>query len=118
MDGEDYALDSGCHHAAHAAACMGIVLDALATGNLIDDRPTRGAASALIDQLTTEGDYVLGHTAKGDISYTPTPVATPNNPTTSPNTDYVTHVVWPNNYRSYARTSCVPPASPVPSKVK
>jgi hypothetical protein len=38
LDGEDRAPDSGFHHAAHAAACMTILLDALETGNLIDDR--------------------------------------------------------------------------------
>lgn len=38
LDGEDYAPDSGIHHAAHAAACLAILLDARETGNLIDDR--------------------------------------------------------------------------------
>ena len=54
LDGEDEASDSGCHHAAHVAACMAIILDALATGNLIDDRPVKGAASKLIDDYTTK----------------------------------------------------------------
>jgi len=31
---------------------MGILLDAEATGNLIDDRPTPGPAGKLIEQLT------------------------------------------------------------------
>lgn len=52
LDGEDIAADSGVHHAAHAAACLGIVLDALETGNLIDDRPKKGAAAALIEKFT------------------------------------------------------------------
>lgn len=55
LDGEDVDPESGMPHEAHAAACMAIVLDALATGNLIDDRPTPGAAAALIDQLTEPG---------------------------------------------------------------
>ena len=46
-DGEDIATDSKKHHLAHALACIGILVDALATGNLIDDRPTPGAASRL-----------------------------------------------------------------------
>lgn len=49
MDGEDRASDSGVHHLAHAKACMGIALDAIETGNLIDDRPVKGAASRLLE---------------------------------------------------------------------
>lgn len=51
-DGEDNALDSGLPHAAHAAASMGIILDALACGTLIDDRSRPGPAAKLLDQLT------------------------------------------------------------------
>src|SRR5712692_5907677 len=51
LDGEDYASDSKVHHLAHAKACMGIILDATSTGNLIDDRPSPGYASELIDSL-------------------------------------------------------------------
>lgn len=40
FEGQMYAEDSGCHHLGHARACLGILLDAEATGNLIDDRPT------------------------------------------------------------------------------
>lgn len=39
FEGQRQAEDSGCHHLGHARACMGILLDAEATGNLIDDRP-------------------------------------------------------------------------------
>ncbi len=59
LDGEDRADDSGCHHAAHVAACMAIILDALATGNLVDDRPVKGSASRLIDELTEKQERVL-----------------------------------------------------------
>lgn len=38
------ARDSGVHHLGHAGACLGILLDAEATGNLVDDRPINGAA--------------------------------------------------------------------------
>ena len=37
-EGEEYAQDSGVHHLGHARACLGILLDAQETGNLIDDR--------------------------------------------------------------------------------
>ncbi len=52
LDGEEVAEDSGVHHLAHAAACMGILLDAIATGNLVDNRPPVGAASKLIKEGT------------------------------------------------------------------
>jgi Domain of unknown function (DUF5664) len=37
---EETAEDSGVHHLGHAIACCAILLDAQATGNLLDDRPT------------------------------------------------------------------------------
>ena len=40
FEGQRCASDSGCHHLGHARACLGILLDAESTGNLIDDRPT------------------------------------------------------------------------------
>ncbi len=52
LDGEDMACDSNWHHLAHARACCGIILDALETGNLIDDRPTKGKAAQVIERLT------------------------------------------------------------------
>lgn len=51
-DGEQSARDSGVHHLGHAMACLAIVLDAEATGNLNDDRPVHGAFADLIDQFT------------------------------------------------------------------
>ena len=39
LEGQEEAEDSGCHHLGHARACLGILLDAQTTGNLIDDRP-------------------------------------------------------------------------------
>ncbi len=51
-DGEDKAADSGCLHLAHAAACIGILLDAAENGNLVDDRPSNGPASALLERIS------------------------------------------------------------------
>jgi hypothetical protein len=48
LDGEDTAVDSGVHHLAHAKACCGILLDAIETGNLDDDRPKPGSATRLL----------------------------------------------------------------------
>src|SRR6476646_10592046 len=41
------AVDSNVHHLGHARACLGILLDAEATGDLVDDRPTPGAIEAV-----------------------------------------------------------------------
>lgn len=51
-DGENEARDSKKPHLAHAKACLGIIIDALETGNLIDDRPTKGSMSDLIERFT------------------------------------------------------------------
>jgi len=39
FEGEECASDSKVHHLGHALACIAILLDTQATGNLIDDRP-------------------------------------------------------------------------------
>lgn len=52
IDGEDYAPDSGVHHAAHARACMGIFLDAMETKNLVDDRPPKGKCAEILTRYT------------------------------------------------------------------
>ena len=52
LDGEDLDPESGAPHEAHARSCMGILLDAVATGNLVDDRPKPGAAPRLIAEMT------------------------------------------------------------------
>lgn len=56
LDGEDYAKDSGVHHLGHAIACCAILLDAMETGNLIDNRPTPGKAAEIIARLTKVGE--------------------------------------------------------------
>lgn len=52
LDGEECAKDSGVHHLGHAAACCNILLDAIETGNLIDDRPIKGKAAEVLERLT------------------------------------------------------------------
>lgn len=52
LDGEDIDPDSGVPHIAHVAACMAVLMDATACGNLVDDRPVPGPASRLIEELT------------------------------------------------------------------
>lgn len=51
MDRQDNAEDSGLPHLAHAAASLGILLDAIAGGNLIDDRYTAGPAADILRRL-------------------------------------------------------------------
>lgn len=55
LDGEDAAKDSKVLHAAHVAACMGVILDCTENGNMIDDRPPAGNAPELIERLTRKG---------------------------------------------------------------
>lgn len=52
LDGEDVDPESGESHAAHAMACLAIILDAKATGNLVDDRPLPGRAAEMIRERT------------------------------------------------------------------
>lgn len=51
FEGIEEAEDSGCHHLGHARACMGILLDAQETGNLIDDRPTTEASRGVYGKV-------------------------------------------------------------------
>lgn len=52
LDGENNDAESGVSHLAHARACLGILLDAQVTGNMVDDRPPPGVATVLIEQHT------------------------------------------------------------------
>lgn len=54
FDGEREARDSGVHHLGHAMACLAIVLDAEATGNLNDDRPVPGTFADLVAAYTSD----------------------------------------------------------------
>jgi hypothetical protein len=50
--GEELASDSQKPHLGHALACLGIIVDAIETGNIIDDRPTPSKYSDLLDKWT------------------------------------------------------------------
>ncbi|MBX3452790.1 MAG: hypothetical protein KF777_24855 [Planctomycetaceae bacterium] len=52
LDGQDDDPESGVSHLAHARACLGVLLDAIATGNVIDDRPPAGPGAKLIQKHT------------------------------------------------------------------
>lgn len=53
-DGENLTRDSGVKHLAAIAASCAILLDAEATGNLIDDRPIHGPAGDLLEEYTEQ----------------------------------------------------------------
>lgn len=48
LDGENVDPESGAPHTAHVAANMAILMDAFATGNVVDDRPKPGVAAKLM----------------------------------------------------------------------
>ena len=50
MDGEDCARDSQIHHLKHIGASIALMLDSMAKGTYVDDRPTQGAASDLLEE--------------------------------------------------------------------
>jgi hypothetical protein len=54
QDGEELSSDAKIPHLGHAKACLGILIDALETGNLVDDRPTAGTASAILEKWKKE----------------------------------------------------------------
>lgn len=65
LEGQQNAEDSGCHHLGHARACLGILLDAENTGNLVDDRPVLAEAnttSAYLTGLKVIHDRIKGKT--------------------------------------------------------
>lgn len=55
--GEDRADDSHCLHAAHAAACMMIIMDASHCSKLVDDRHK---SQELIDAYKALNDFRVG----------------------------------------------------------
>ncbi len=51
-NGEENAQDSGVNHLGHAKACLGIIIDAMECGKLVDDRPIEAPVSKLLDKKT------------------------------------------------------------------
>lgn len=52
--GEDNDPESGVSHAGHVRACMGIFIDAIEQGCLIDDRPKNEAELRLLREFTKQ----------------------------------------------------------------
>lgn len=51
FSGEERDAESGASHLAHVRACMAILIDAQASGKLIDDRPRCASASEAVERL-------------------------------------------------------------------
>ncbi len=56
LDGEEYSVDTTAagkpvHNLAHARASLGILLDCIEQGNLIDNRPIAGKTSAMHERV-------------------------------------------------------------------
>lgn len=77
FDHEENAPDSGVHHLAHSRACLAILLDAQWNGTLVDDRPTAGNATELIEMLTTH-DPAMDAAVRHEVADTATLVETMN----------------------------------------
>ena len=69
MEGEDKAADSGVHHLGHALACLGILVDAMANGNLVDDRNYPGGYLKLMEELKDEPARILKHYAGREVKH-------------------------------------------------
>ena len=54
LDGEEIDQESGDPHLAHAKACLGILIDAMTTGNLIDNRPKPGAMTKVLAERAAQ----------------------------------------------------------------
>jgi hypothetical protein len=53
-NGEELDPDSGVHHLGHVLACINILIDALAMGNLNDDRPPSADLGPFMAALTKD----------------------------------------------------------------
>jgi len=51
LDGETAAGDSKAHHLGHAIACLAIILDAFAVGNVVDNRPPIAPTADFMEQV-------------------------------------------------------------------
>ena len=61
IDGEDFDPKSGLHHAGKGIACLAIIIDALACGNMIDNRPTKWPnrrPGNFTREVTAEGNVI------------------------------------------------------------
>ena len=53
-NGEEFDTDSGVHHLGHALACLNILIDSMAVGNMTDDRPPRVDITMFMNTITPD----------------------------------------------------------------
>lgn len=72
FEGEDADPDSGLPHEAHALACLAIIVDARATGKLIDDRAYNGGGyrAAVADATAHVGRLQEKHAGRDPRHFT------------------------------------------------
>ena len=71
FEGEDCDPDSGLPHLAHALACLAILVDAMAAGNMTDDRQFPAGYREWIDELTPHVSRLKAlHSGKDPKHYT------------------------------------------------
>ena len=58
LDGEELTRDSKVPHLAAAMASLGVLVDAIETGNLIDDRPPAGRFADLVEKYELNDDQI------------------------------------------------------------
>lgn len=58
LDGEELTRDSFVPHLAAAMASLGVLVDAIETDNLIDDRPPAGRFADLVDKYELDDDQI------------------------------------------------------------
>lgn len=65
FEGQEIAEDSLVLHLGHARACLGILIDAMVTGNLVDDRPVvEGSTARYAAFMDGLSDWVVKRTEK------------------------------------------------------
>lgn len=62
IDGQDDAEDTGISHIGHAQAGLAILADAIAAGNVIDNRPAKGPAADMLRAQDRSVAPVESHT--------------------------------------------------------
>lgn len=71
FEGEDIDPDSGLPHLAHAKACLGIIVDAIAAGKFNDDRKIQGGYRGFMNEMTSHvGRLKEKHADKSPRHYT------------------------------------------------
>jgi hypothetical protein len=80
LNGRDRDADSGVHELGHAAACLCILMDAEACGNLVDDRIQANNSPEILDGLKGDVVKLLQKHGKYEEPTPPVSEAKPNSP--------------------------------------